>query len=133
VKSIQIKINISIIPPNITVLHFTEGHASKPKHLPIQSFNCSASYCIFRPHILQFLAMCPGIPYCVTQSCLRTALNGQTLEHVNLRKRASSGKLRHVTLVRTDGSKELSVSIIRVTRICELGTTTAVTSNRHML
>jgi hypothetical protein len=40
----------------------------------------------------------------------------------------SSGMLHHVALVRTDVSEELSVSI-RVTRICELGTTLAVTSN----
>jgi hypothetical protein len=40
----------------------------------------------------------------------------------------SSGMLRRVTLVRTDVSKELSASIIRVTRISELGTL-AVTSN----
>jgi hypothetical protein len=42
---------------------------------------------------------------------------------------ASSGILRRVALVRTDVSEELSASIIRVTRICELGTTLAVTSN----
>jgi p-aminobenzoyl-glutamate transporter AbgT len=35
----------------------------------------------------------------------------------------SSGILRSVTLVRTDVSEELSASIIRVTRIVELGTT----------
>jgi hypothetical protein len=38
--------------------------------------------------------------------------------------------LRRVGLVRTDISKELSASIIRVTRISELGTTLAVNSNR---
>jgi hypothetical protein len=38
-----------------------------------------------------------------------------------------------VTLVRTDVSEERSVSIIRVTRISELGTTLAVTSNRRKL
>jgi hypothetical protein len=38
--------------------------------------------------------------------------------------------LRRVALVKTDVSVELSASIIRVTRICELGTTVAVTSNR---
>jgi hypothetical protein len=37
--------------------------------------------------------------------------------------------LCHVALVRTDVSEELSVSISRVTRIDELGTTLAVTSN----
>jgi hypothetical protein len=40
---------------------------------------------------------------------------------------ASSWILRHVALVRTDVSEELSASIIRVKRIGELGTTLAVT------
>jgi hypothetical protein len=39
---------------------------------------------------------------------------------------ASSGMLRRVVLVRTDVSEELSASIIKVTRIGELGTTLAV-------
>jgi hypothetical protein len=43
---------------------------------------------------------------------------------------ASSGMLRRVALVKTDVSEELSASFIRVTRIGELGTTLAVTSNR---
>jgi hypothetical protein len=42
-----------------------------------------------------------------------------------------SEMLRHVALVRTDVSEELSATIIRVTRIGELGTTLAVTSNRR--
>jgi hypothetical protein len=46
---------------------------------------------------------------------------------------ASSGMLRRVALVRTDVSEELSASLITVTRIGELGTTQAVTSNRHMV
>jgi hypothetical protein len=41
--------------------------------------------------------------------------------------------LRRVALVRTDVSEELSASFIRVTRIGELGTTLAVTSNRRTL
>jgi hypothetical protein len=41
--------------------------------------------------------------------------------------------LRHVALVRIDVSEELSTSFIRVTRIDELGTTLAVTSNWRML
>jgi hypothetical protein len=45
---------------------------------------------------------------------------------------ASSGKLRRVALVRTYVLEELSASIIRVTRIGELGTL-AVTSHRHTL
>jgi hypothetical protein len=43
---------------------------------------------------------------------------------------ASSAMLHRVVLVRTDVSEELSASIIRVTRIGELGTL-AVTSNRR--
>jgi hypothetical protein len=45
----------------------------------------------------------------------------------------SSGMLRSVALVRTDVLEELSASFIRVTRIGELGTTLAVTSNRCTL
>jgi hypothetical protein len=45
----------------------------------------------------------------------------------------SSGMLRRVALVRTDVSEELSPSFIRVTRICELGTTPVLTSNRRTL
>jgi hypothetical protein len=41
--------------------------------------------------------------------------------------------LCYVTLVRTDVSEELSASIIRVTRIIELGTTLAVASNQCTL
>jgi hypothetical protein len=39
--------------------------------------------------------------------------------------------LRRVALVRTELSQEISASIIRVTRIGELGTTLAVTSSRR--
>jgi hypothetical protein len=39
--------------------------------------------------------------------------------------------LARVALVRTDFSDELSASFIRVTKIGELGTTLAVTSNRR--
>jgi hypothetical protein len=45
----------------------------------------------------------------------------------------SSGMLRHVAPVRTDVSEELSASFIRVTRMGELGTMLAVTSNRRTL
>jgi hypothetical protein len=41
--------------------------------------------------------------------------------------------LRHVALVKSGGSEELSAPFIRVTRIGELGTTPAVTSNRRKL
>jgi hypothetical protein len=41
--------------------------------------------------------------------------------------------LCRVAIVRADISEELSASFIRVTRIGELGTTLAVTSNRRKL
>jgi hypothetical protein len=45
----------------------------------------------------------------------------------------SSGMLRRVAVVRTDVSEELSAFFIRVTIICEVGTTLAVTSSRRTL
>jgi hypothetical protein len=45
----------------------------------------------------------------------------------------SSGMLRRVALVRTEVSEERSASIFNVTRIDDLGTTLAVTSNRSTL
>jgi hypothetical protein len=43
----------------------------------------------------------------------------------------SSGMLRRVALITADVSEELSASFIGVTRIGELGTTLAATSNRR--
>jgi hypothetical protein len=43
----------------------------------------------------------------------------------------SSGMLRRVALVRTDVSEKPGASFIRVTKIGELGTTQAATSNRR--
>jgi hypothetical protein len=45
----------------------------------------------------------------------------------------SSGMLRLVALVRTDVSEELSASLIRVTRIGELGTPILVTLMKEVL
>jgi hypothetical protein len=44
---------------------------------------------------------------------------------------ATSGMLRRVAIVRTDVSEEFSASIIRETRIGELGKTLVVISNRR--
>jgi hypothetical protein len=41
-----------------------------------------------------------------------------------------SGMLRHVALVRTGVSEELSAILTRVTKVGELGTTLAATNNR---
>jgi hypothetical protein len=49
------------------------------------------------------------------------------------RRMASFGMLRRVALVKTDVSEERSAFFIRVTRIGELGTTLAVTSNKRTL
>jgi hypothetical protein len=48
-------------------------------------------------------------------------------------KNAVFGVLRRVALIRTDVSEEPSAPFITVTRIGELGTTLAVTSNRRTL
>jgi hypothetical protein len=45
----------------------------------------------------------------------------------------SSGMLRRVALVKSDVSEEPGATFIRVTRIGELGTTQAATSNRRTL
>jgi hypothetical protein len=50
-----------------------------------------------------------------------------------LRRMVSSGMLRRVALLRTDVTEELSAPFIRETRIGELGTKLAVTSNRCTL
>jgi hypothetical protein len=55
------------------------------------------------------------------------------VERKVLNKMLSSGMLCHVALVRTNVLKERSTSIIKVTRISELGTTLAITSNQRKL
>jgi hypothetical protein len=51
----------------------------------------------------------------------------------NILGMAYSGILRRVALVRTDVREEFSASIIRVTRIGELGKMLAITDNRRTL
>jgi hypothetical protein len=56
-----------------------------------------------------------------------------TVKPCEFRRMVSSGLLRRVALVRTDVSEKLGASFIRVTKIGELGTTQAATSNRRTL
>jgi hypothetical protein len=59
----------------------------------------------------------PGI-----YSCLQiVSWDGVFIERSGLRRLASSEMLRSVALVRTDVSEELSASVIRLTRMGELG------------
>jgi hypothetical protein len=53
--------------------------------------------------------------------------------NVDIRRMVSSGLLRRVALVRADVSEEPGASFIRVTKIGELGTAQAATSNRRTL
>jgi hypothetical protein len=55
--------------------------------------------------------------------------HGDSADEFCTRKMASSGILRYVALVRTDVSEELGCSFIRVTRIGELGTMIAISSD----
>jgi hypothetical protein len=55
------------------------------------------------------------------------------MDYCSVRRMAYSGMLRRVALVRTEVSEALRASFIRVTRIGELGTVLAVTSNRRTL
>jgi hypothetical protein len=54
-------------------------------------------------------------------------------QHIRQMKNAVFWDVTPCALVRTDVSEELSVSFIRVTKIGELGTALAVTSNRRKL
>jgi hypothetical protein len=55
------------------------------------------------------------------------------IENKNMFRMVSSGLLRRVGLVRTDVSEEPGASFIRVTKLGELGTAQAATSNRRTL
>jgi hypothetical protein len=62
---------------------------------------------------------------------MRLAEKNNLLKYITAGRMASSGMLRHVALLRTNVSEELSASIISVTRTSELGML-AVTSSRHV-
>jgi hypothetical protein len=77
-------------------------------------------------------------PFSNSLNCFQILLDTQVLGNLRFSRRwlwrmVSSGLLRRVALVITDVSDEPGVSFIRVTKICELGTTLAATSNRRTL
>jgi hypothetical protein len=82
---------------------------------------------------------CITIPLCLFVSLL---LNQSSDFLYNIRfevftawlwRMPSSGMLHHVDVIITDVLEELITCIVRVTRICKLGTTLAVTSNGSTL
>jgi hypothetical protein len=62
-----------------------------------------------------------------------TAVSTNESDNIVTMKNGVFGMLRRVALVRTDVSEEHNAPIIRETRIGELGTTLAATSNRRTL
>jgi hypothetical protein len=56
-------------------------------------------------------------------------VNGQTIKHT---KMPSSRMIRSVALLRTDVSEDCSASIIRVTKISELGTLAVISNGRTL-
>jgi hypothetical protein len=93
------------------------------------------------PHTGDNLTKRTNVPYLSTfiyymgHACHgATFISQSTSRYVSeLWRMASSGMLRHVALVRTDVSEELSASFVRVTRIGELSTTLSVSCNRRTL
>jgi hypothetical protein len=71
----------------------------------------------------QLIGAAEGLFFIILRPCLSDKSGLSNIKTLNLLRMASSGMLRRVALIRTDVSEEPSASIIRVTRICELGTT----------
>jgi hypothetical protein len=97
-------------------------------------------FCLFSissPYVDEYFAcLCLSLyDVSVANRCLNLRYNSLYCFYndENLWRMVSSGMLHHVALIRTDVSEELSVSFIKVIRICEIGTTLAVTSNRRTL
>jgi hypothetical protein len=72
---------------------------------------------------VEFYALCTFKVFLLPVFC--TFLSDISFKLILLRRIVSSGVLRHVALIRTDVSEELSASFIRVTRIGAQGTTLA--------
>jgi hypothetical protein len=81
-------------------------------------------YLLQRKHVLAIISI-------KTPTSLTLVLKYSNILYVC--RMAYSGMLRRVALVRTDVSKEFSASIIRVTRIGELGTIAVTSSVRRFL
>jgi hypothetical protein len=83
-------------------------------------------------HRLSFTTFIPGPWSLPTSARVYDYVRFEVFTAVTM-KNCGFGTLRRVPLVRTDVSEKHSASIIRVTRIGELGTTLTVTSNRRTL
>jgi hypothetical protein len=79
-----------------------------------------------------FITFEPVIGYRFTQDVITVSFMQSVNGFLHWRM-VSSALLRRVALVRTDVSEEPGPSFIRVTKISELGTTQAATSNRRTL
>jgi hypothetical protein len=100
---------------------------------PIWTYGIELWGCASKSHIAKMqqsqskiLQMITNAPWYVTNQTLHDDLKVPFIK-------VSSGVLRRVALVRTDVSEEPGASFIRVTKIGELETTQAATSNRRML
>jgi hypothetical protein len=88
------------------------------------------SVCVFRWNLLSWSQKTELVSVCRHQQQHQMDLR---FSRRWLWRMVSSGMLRSVALVITDISEERSASFIKVTRICELGTTLGATSNWRTL
>jgi hypothetical protein len=117
------------------------GHVllvSTRQHFPTPQFHApnertEQKNCDTKQKFARSLAVCPQMS--ISVFTLREAyyLRFELFTAVTMKNAVLWDVTRRVALVRTDVSEELSASIIRLTRIGELGTTLAVTSNRRTL
>jgi hypothetical protein len=107
---------------------FAQHQAEGASYLERTDKSAAVEHSINLADCIQLLDILTGRMASVCASCgnLSFPPQGITGSHYDeLWRMMSSGMLRHVALVRTDISEELSASFIKVTRIGELGTTLA--------